>query len=93
MGYEESISALREKISVVDKQMVALFEQRMKIIDEVAMLKKQYGKDVLDAKREDAVIEYAVSQLKDKNLGDAATELFHAIMDISKKNRASSNAV
>lgn len=87
MGYDEKISVLRERISSVDKQLVSLFEERMKIVDDVASLKKQYGKDVLDAKREDAVIERAISQLKDKELSDAAAEFFHALMDISKKNQ------
>ena len=87
MGYEEQISVLRERISEVDSQMVDLFEKRMKVVDEIAALKKQYGKDVLDAKREDDVIERAVSKLKDKNLSEATSEFFAAIMDISRKTQ------
>jgi chorismate mutase/prephenate dehydratase len=87
MGYEEQISVLRERVSEVDSQMVELFEKRMKVVDEIAVLKKQYGKDVLDAKREDDVIERAVSKLKDKNLSEATSEFFAAIMDISRKTQ------
>ena len=87
MGYEEQISVLRERVSEVDSQMVELFEKRMKVVDEIAVLKKQYGKDVLDAKREDYVIERAVSKLKDKNLSEATSEFFAALMDISRKTQ------
>ncbi len=87
MGYDEQIGVLRERVSEVDSQMVELFEKRMKVVDEIAVLKKQYGKDVLDAKREDDVIEQAVSMLKDKNLSEATSEFFAALMDISRKTQ------
>jgi len=87
MGYDTEIAKLREGISSIDKQLVSLFEQRMKIVEDVGALKKSYGKDVLDAKREDAVIERAIAQLKNKDLSEAAAEFFHALMDISKKNQ------
>ncbi|MBT3318752.1 MAG: bifunctional chorismate mutase/prephenate dehydratase [Clostridia bacterium] len=87
MGYDEQIKVLRERISDVDSQLVSLYEQRMKTIDDVAKLKQQFGKDVLDAKREDDVISRATSQLVDKNLSQATKEFFRAIMDISKKNQ------
>ncbi len=87
MGYDEQIKALRAKISDVDLSMVSLFEQRMKTTDEVAKLKQQYGKNVLDAKREEDVILRATEQLTDKSLSQATKEFFRAIMDISKKNQ------
>ncbi len=87
MGYDEQIEVLRERISEVDSKLVSLFEQRMKTVDDVAKLKQEYGKDVLDSKREDDVIMRAISQLTDKNLSQATREFFFAIMDISKKNQ------
>ncbi len=87
MGYDEQISVLRVKVNEIDDKLVELFEKRMKVIDDIAILKKQHGKDVLDAKREDRVIEKAVSRLKDKNLSDATSEFFAALMDISRKTQ------
>ena len=87
MGYDEQIEILRERISEVDSQLVSLYEQRMKTVDDVAKLKREYGKDVLDTRREDDVILRATSQLNDKNLSQATKEFFRAIMDISKKNQ------
>ena len=101
MGYDEQIKELREKISGIDNEMVTLFERRMKVIDEVAILKKQYGKDVLDAKREDEIIEQVISMLEDKNLSDATAGVLPgddghkqegpAAGDAVRKNRVLSN--
>lgn len=87
MGYNEEISVLRDKINEIDTQMIALFEERMQTTGKVANTKMKYGKNVFDAKREDAVITRAISHLSDQTLNKEITSFFHALMDISKKSQ------
>ena len=51
------LNVIREQIDGIDKQLVDLFEQRMKLTKEVAEYKIQTGKKVLDTQRERAKIE------------------------------------
>lgn len=87
MGYNEKIRALRDDINAIDKQMIQLFEQRMHTASEVAAAKKQYGKPIFDASRENTVIARAISQLTDASLREETKYFFHALMDISKKRQ------
>ena len=51
------LGQIRNEIDGIDKQLVELFEQRMKLTKEVAEYKIQTGKKVLDREREKAKIE------------------------------------
>lgn len=46
------LGQIRNEIDGIDKQLVELFEQRMKLTKEVAEYKIQTGKKVLDRERE-----------------------------------------
>ena len=48
----QDLLELREGIDKVDKQIVALFEERMKLVAGVAEYKKHSGRAVLDVQRE-----------------------------------------
>ena len=50
------LGQIRNEIDGIDKQLVELFEQRMKLTKEVAEYKIQTGKKVLDREREKAKI-------------------------------------
>lgn len=84
MGYDEDISALRERIDKIDGQMASLFEQRMDAVKEVAVLKSAYGKPVHDAERENAVVSRAALRLKNKEYGEDIKSFYRALIDISK---------
>ncbi len=87
MGYEEDIRALRERIDSIDSQLVPLFEARMRASDDVAEVKKRYGKPIFDADRENDVISRALSRLMDGENGEAARRFFRALMDLSKQRQ------
>ena len=59
------LGQIRNEIDGIDKQLVELFEQRMKLTKEVAEYKIQTGKKVLDREREKAKIE-SVTKLVNK---------------------------
>lgn len=75
----------REKIDRIDKQIAALFEERMKVSGDVAAYKRSTGKKVYDPEREDQKIK-ALKALADNDFNKTALEdLFRQIMSISRK--------
>ena len=77
----------RKEIDVIDKEILRLFEKRMKVCEDVAEYKIHTGKKVLDQKREQDKIEV----LKESAHGEfnelGAQELFQQIMAISRKRQ------
>ena len=57
---------LRDKIDVIDKQMVELYEQRMDICEQVAQYKIETGKKVFDRVREEEKIRKVKSYTNDE---------------------------
>lgn len=86
MGYDDELDVLRGQINGIDKQLLALFEDRMDAVKRVASLKEFYGKAVYDAKREDEVIKRALWLLRNKEYSEEAKAFFQALMDTSKKS-------
>lgn len=77
----------RKKIDVIDKQLVELFEERMRIVEEVKQIKMKNNIPILDSSREDIVYEKACSYLKDKTLEEDLKVLYSTIMNISKNRQ------
>ncbi|MCI6867485.1 MAG: prephenate dehydratase [Lachnospiraceae bacterium] len=76
---------LREKIDKVDKQIVALFEERMQISEDVAKYKIANGKKVFDKDRERSKLE-TLKGLADNDFNrHGIEELFQQIMSMSRK--------
>lgn len=75
----------RDKLDVIDKQIVKLFEERMDICGKVAETKIASGKAVYDAEREKQKLD-AVSAMADSEFNQIAVrELFSQMMSISRK--------
>ena len=75
----------RNKLDVIDKQIVKLFEERMDICGNVAETKIATGKAVYDAEREKQKLE-AVSAMAGSDFNQIAVrELFSQMMSISRK--------
>ena len=83
----KNLLELRDEIDVIDKQIVALYQQRMQIAGEVAEYKIETGKKVFDKDREMEKLATLSA------LGDSAfnrhgiRELFEQIMSISRKRQ------
>ena len=75
----------REEIDVIDKQITALFEERMQIAADVAAYKKASGKKVFDKKREDEKLEAVEKMASNGYFGRGLRELFSQIMSLSRK--------
>lgn len=79
------LGEIRKQIDVIDRQLVALFEERMKLCKEVAEYKIETGKKVLDPQREKeklAAIRAMVTQPENVH---AIDDLFSQIMANSRK--------
>ena len=75
----------RNKLDVIDKKIVKLFEERMDICGKVAETKIATGKAVYDAEREKQKLE-AVSAMAGSDFNQIAVrELFSQMMSISRK--------
>ena len=79
------LSITRDKIDEIDKQIISLFNERMKLADDVANYKIATGKPVYDAVREKEKLEVIESFGSDDFGKTALRELFSQIMSISRK--------
>jgi chorismate mutase/prephenate dehydratase len=83
----KDLSQLRQEIDAIDRQLVALFEQRMAVTQQVGKYKLAQGLPVLDRNREEQVLAEKAALLQDKNLTADVTDLFEAIMAISRRQQ------
>jgi len=79
------LEELRNNIDVIDKQLVELYEKRVKVIKEVAYYKIETGKPVLDSTREASKVEQVINLLDDSNNKQGIERLFIAIMEESRQ--------
>lgn len=78
------LDRLRERIDLIDREIIALFEKRMGVVLDVAEYKKTHSANVLQSSREEEVLQKAVDNLSDKNYADAARQLMTELMGLSK---------
>ena len=72
----------RQKIDSIDRQIVALFEERTNVVEEVAKIKLDNDIPILDSGREGQVILKVQSYLKDE-----VAELYTELMRISREHQ------
>lgn len=82
-----NLSEIRNEIDSVDAEIVALYEKRMRLAEQVAEYKISTGKKVLDKEREksklDKIKEFATTDFTKCGV----TELFEQIMAMSRKRQ------
>ena len=83
----KDLNSLRKEIDGIDRQIVALFEQRMAVTEQVGRYKLANGIPVLDRSREEQVLAGKVALLEDKSLSKDVTDLIEAIMAISRRQQ------
>lgn len=78
------LQEIRGQLDVIDRELVALYEKRMKLCGEVAEFKITTGKPVYDGEREKQKLE-AVAAMAGEEYRCGAVELFTQIMTISRR--------
>lgn len=76
---------IRNRIDEIDSKLVELLEERLNIVEEVAMFKKQTGKKIFDEVREKEVINKNIKKVKNKELEDYIKIIIQDIMNTSKE--------
>ena len=82
----KDLNKIRDEIDEIDRQIVALYEERMQRTTEVAEYKISVGRQVLDRKREKEKLELVKGQAKEENRFGVG-ELFEQIMAMSRKRQ------
>lgn len=81
----EDLQAIRKEIADVDAQMAELFVRRMRLAQDVAAYKKQYGLPILDAEQEARVLERGAERVPDAQIGSYYRSFLQNLMDLSKQ--------
>ena len=77
------LTQLRDKIDKIDRELVALFEERMSVSAEVAEYKRRTGMPVLDAERE-SVLLGKIAELSGEQLEEYTLALYATILELSR---------
>ncbi len=78
------LQEIRGQLDVIDRELLALYEKRMKLCGEVAEYKIATGKPVYDGEREKQKLD-AVAEMAGEACRQGAVELFSQIMTISRR--------
>ena len=82
---KDCLQQAREVINEVDAQMAELFEKRMPAVQQVLAYKKEHTLPILDAAREQIVIEKGVARIQDPVLKPYYEELLIKQMELSRR--------
>lgn len=74
----------RKRIDEIDRDILRLFEERMKTAEKIGEYKKQNGLPITDENREKEVVETAKNAVS-ADLSDYAQELMKELISLSKK--------
>ena len=81
----DELHALRQKIDLLDCQLVELFEQRMELVCQIAKLKHI---PILQSSREQEVLRHACSLLHNPAYTDSLTDFMVHLMALSRAEQA-----
>lgn len=82
----QKLNDLRQKINLIDKQIVSLLAERKEISIEIGMFKKEHGLPVLDSTRENELLQEYEMLAKKSALDPAFVKtIFKLIHDKSKE--------
>lgn len=80
------LSELREKIDLVDEQILTLFLQRMALAEEVAGYKIRHHQPILNAAREQEILDTVAERAGER--AQYARQLFTTLMELSRSRQA-----
>ena len=87
------LSQHRNRVDEIDKQIVALFEERMKVVVEIAKYKFENDLPIFHKDREQQVIEKNLARLQNKELEKYTAQFIQNLMDVSKEYQCEKNRI
>ena len=79
------LGEIRKRIDQIDRKLVELIEERLEIVKEVALYKKENNMKIFDRQREEEVIDKNLSNVKNEELKHYIEIILKDIMDSSKE--------
>ena len=79
------LGEIRKRIDQIDRKLIELIEERLEIVREVALYKKENGMKIFDRKREEEVVNKNLSNVKSEELKHYIEGILKDIMDSSKE--------
>ena len=79
------LEEIRSRIDQIDRKLIELIEERLKIVREVALYKKENNMKIFDRKREEEVVYKNLSNVKNEELKHYIEIILKDIMDSSKE--------
>lgn len=83
----KDLGELRKQINSIDRNLVKLFETRMKVVESVADYKHHNNLKIYDSAREEAVLKQNLSYVKDETIKSELEKIFKELMETSKEHQ------
>ena len=80
------LNELRIQLDHIDREMVSLFEKRMRVCEDVARWKMENGRPILDASRERQKLQSVADQLPE-DLQEYGVSLYSLLMELSRSSQ------
>ena len=81
------LNECRLELDRIDRELVSLYCERMRIAEQVAEYKRAHSLPVLDSSREAQKLD-AVAALADKDLQESVRALYEKIMELSRAHQS-----
>jgi chorismate mutase len=88
MMEEDRISELRKRIDSVDRTILRLLEERLKIAREIMKIKIKKGLKITDRKRESEILKNLTKKTKNEILKKYLFQIYRIIFKMSKMQRS-----
>ena len=87
MGTEatDTLDGLRERVSQVDREIVAAINRRIELVHLVWAHKREHGLDEIDPERERWLHEHLAAQNRGPLSREGLEEIYAAILDLTKR--------
>lgn len=84
--FEIELKKLRDEIDEIDRSLVRLISERMKIVREIGRLKKEFRKPVVDRERELSVIRKVLQMAEAESVNtELVLKIFSLLMEESRR--------
>lgn len=74
----------RSKLNEIDKNMLDIFIERLKVVEEIGKYKKNHNIKILDQQRENEIISKGLSKIENPDYREYYKKFIELLMDISK---------
>ena len=78
------LTEIRKQIDSLDKEIVALMEKRMQLVDQVAAYKQETGKAIFDPEREQVLLAKVANLVEEKSYQATIVSNFESMMAHSR---------